>query len=70
MTYFYKAARGVRADIARHRRKEMDLRESIAQLETFEARTEIDDSVLRAYQHLWNQLLDSKVEVVHKIGRK
>lgn len=70
MTYFYKPASGLRADITRHRRKEMDLRESIAELEAIETRTEMEDSVLRAYRHILNHLLGSKAEVVSKIGRK
>lgn len=70
MTYFYKPASGLRADVTRHRRKELDLRASIADLEAIETRTEMEDSVLRAYQHILTHLLDSKAEVVNKIGRK
>jgi hypothetical protein len=67
---FWKPASGLRADITRHRRKEQNLREYIAELEAIETRTEMEDSVLRAYRHILEQLLVSKGDVANKIGRK
>lgn len=70
MTYFYKPASGVRADIDRHRTRELDLRERISKLEAIKTKTEFEDRVLESYKYLLDHLLVSKGEVVNKIGRK
>jgi hypothetical protein len=70
MTYFYKPASGLQADVDRHRAKELDLRDCISKLEAVETKTEFDDRVLETYKYLLDRLLTSKGDVVNKIGRK
>ena len=65
--YFWNKAKGLKADVKRHRAKEAELDAKIAELE---ARP--DDSMvaasLRVYRSLRAQLLQSKAEIVSKIG--
>lgn len=59
---------GLNADLERHRRHEAELDEKILALEGKEG--EFDQFTLAAYRHLRAQLLQSKAEVVAKLGRK
>ena len=68
MKYFWDKAKGLNADIERHRAKEKELESKIAELE---GKTD-DMSIvaLRVYRRFLYQLQVSKVEVVSKIGKK
>ena len=69
MTFFWSKTKGLNADIARHRIKEKELREKIAELEK-EVLTDPEmDTYLQAYRYILLQLQDSKAEVVSKIGK-
>ena len=68
MKYFWNKAKGLKADVDRHRAKEQELEASIAALEG--SNDPMDQAALRTYRHLLHQLHLSKVEVVTKIGRK
>jgi hypothetical protein len=71
--FFYKKASGVNADLARHTQKQKELELEIAEAE---ARVEADPtdsmaaSVLRVYREFLNKLMDSKANIVYKLGRK
>ena len=69
MKFFWNKAKGINADVERHRAKEAELDARIAELE---ARPEDPMAVaaLRAYRRFRAQLLQSKAEVVDKIGKK
>lgn len=69
MKFFWNKANGVNADVERHRAKEAELDARIAELE---ARPEDPMAVaaLRTYRRFRAQLLQSKAEVVTKIGKK
>lgn len=69
MKYFYNKASGTKADINRHREKEKELDAKISELEAIEEPDEFQVSALRTYRHLRSQLLQSKAEVVSKIGK-
>jgi hypothetical protein len=69
-TYFYKPTKGLKADVERHRAKEAELNVKIARLEAIENPTESDTVFLRTYRNIRNSLLQSKAEVVSKIGKK
>ena len=69
MTFFWSKTKGLNADISRHRIKEKELREKIAELEK-EVLTDPEmDTYLQAYRYFLLQLQDSKAEVVSKIGK-
>ena len=63
--YFYGKVDGLNADIKRHRDEEKILRDKIRQYE--------DDNnpmFVNVYKHALDQLLQSKAEVLSKLGRK
>lgn len=68
MTYFWSRARGLAADVERHRAKEAELDAKIAELEGKDDPMSI--AALRVYRRFRAQLLQSKAEVVDKIGKK
>jgi hypothetical protein len=69
MKFFWNDAKGLKADVERHRAKEAELDARIAELES-----RPDDPMavasLRVYRRFRAQLLQSKVEVVDKIGKR
>jgi len=68
MKYFWNRAQGLKADVERHRAKEQELEEKIAQLEGKEDPMSI--ASLRTYRRFLYQLQASKANVVSKIGKK
>jgi hypothetical protein len=68
MTYFWNKAKGLNADIERHRAKEQELEAKIAELEGKQDPMSI--AALRTYRRFLYQLQSSKANVVSKIGRK
>lgn len=71
LKFFYKGATGLKADIERHRKKEQELQEKIAELEAIppNERDQFTDVYLRTYCHFLYQLHVSKAEAVSKIGK-
>jgi hypothetical protein len=69
MKFFWGDTKGLKADVERHRAKEAELDARIAELE---ARPEDPMAVaaLRTYRRFRAQLLQSKAEVVTKIGKR
>ena len=69
MKWFWQDAKGLKADVDRHRAKEAELDARIAELE---ARPDDPMAVaaLRVYRRFRAQLLQSKAEVVTKIGKR
>jgi hypothetical protein len=69
LKYFWQDAKGLKADVERHRAKEAELDARIAELE---ARPEDPMAVaaLRVYRRFRAQLQQSKADVVSKIGKK
>jgi hypothetical protein len=61
--YFFGEATGLNSDIERHREREKELRERIDSLPE-------GDPYRKAFEGLLNKLLDSKCDVVSKIGKK
>ena len=68
MKFFWDKAKGLNADIERHRAKETGLESKIAELEGKEDPMSI--AALRTYRRFLYQLHLSKAELVTKIGRK
>jgi hypothetical protein len=68
MTYFWKKTKGVTADIERHRAKEKQYLERIAELEGREDPVSI--AARRVYRRHLNQLRDSMARTVNQLGRK
>lgn len=67
--FFWSEAKGLNADISRHRIKEKELREKIAELEKEVLTDPGMDTYLQTYRYILLQLQDSKAEVVSKIGK-
>ena len=67
MKWFWQEARGLKEDIERHRAKEAELDARIAELEGKDDPMSI--AALRTYRRFRAQLLQSKAEVVNKIGK-
>jgi hypothetical protein len=70
--WFYDDPTGVKMDVERHRQKQFELEQRIAELECAVAINPDDEflvTALRTYRHLLCQLLDSKVNAVSKIGK-
>jgi hypothetical protein len=67
--FFWQDAKGLKADVERHRAKEAELDARIAELE---ARPDdpIAIAALRVYRRFRAQLLQSKADVVYKIGKR
>lgn len=68
MRFFWSDAKGVKADVERHRAKEAELDAKIAELEGKDDPMSI--AALRVYRRFRAQLLQSKAEVVTKIGKR
>ena len=68
MKYFWNKAKGLNADIERHRAKEQELEAKIAELEGKEDPMSI--AALRTYRRFLYQLQVSKATVVSKIGKQ
>lgn len=64
MKFFYKDL-PKNADIARHREREIDLRNKIKEYEDSG-----DEYLTKVYKQFLNELLASKAEVTSKIGKK
>lgn len=62
--YFFGESSGVNSDIERHRKAEAKLRERLAKAEE-----ETDQQMIKIYTYFLGCLLDSKAQVVSKIGR-
>ena len=70
MKWFWTDAKGVKADVERHRAKEAELDAKIAELEAKADPDPMDIAFLRTYRRFRAQLLQSKAEVVSKIGKR
>jgi hypothetical protein len=68
MKFFWNDAKGLKADVERHRAKEKEYMDTIAKLEGSE--DPMDVARLRVYRRFLRQLQDSKVDVVNKIGKR
>jgi BMFP domain-containing protein YqiC len=68
MKWFWQDAKGVKADVERHRAKEAELDARIAELEGKDDPMSV--AALRVYRRFRAQLLQSKAEVVSKIGKR
>jgi hypothetical protein len=68
MKFFWKNTRGLKADVERHRAKEAELDARIAELEGKDDPMSI--AALKVYRRFRAQLLQSKADVVTKIGKK
>jgi len=68
MKFFWDKAKGLNADIERHREKEKELVAKIAELEGKD--DEMSIASLRVIRHFLCQLQQSKADVVTKIGKK
>ena len=68
MKFFWDKAKGLNADIERHREKEKELEARIAELEGKEDPMSV--ASLRAYRRFLYQLHVSKANVVAQIGKK
>jgi hypothetical protein len=68
MKWFWQDAKGLKDDVNRHRAKEAELDARIAELEGKDDPMSI--AALRVYRRFRAQLLQSKAEVVSKIGKK
>lgn len=69
MKWFWQDAKGLKADVERHRAKEAELDARIAELEA-RPNDPMAVAALRAYRRFRAQLLQSKAEVVNKIGKQ
>ena len=65
--FFWSEVKGLKADIERHRAKEAELDAKIAELEGKDDPMSI--AALRVYRRFRAQLLQSKAEIVAKIGK-
>jgi phytoene/squalene synthetase len=68
MKFFWGDAKGLKADVERHRAHEAKLDARIAELEGKDDPMSI--AALRVYRRFRAQLLQSKAEVVNKIGKR
>ena len=68
MKWFWQDAKGLKADVERHRAKEAELDARIAELEGKDDPMSV--AALRVYRRFRAQLLQSKAEIVAKIGKK
>jgi hypothetical protein len=69
MTYFFATGLPTNKDIERHRKVEMELRQAIEELELLDDSDEFKEMRLRAKRYFLSQLLESKSQVVNKLGR-
>ena len=68
MKFFWEKAKGLKADVERHRAQEAKLDARIAELEAKDDPMSV--AALRTYRRFRAQLLQSKAEVVTKIGKR
>jgi hypothetical protein len=68
MKFFWNDAKGLKADVERHRAKEKEYTDKIAELEGSE--DPMDIAALRVYRRHLNMLQQSKADIVDKIGKK
>ena len=68
MSFFWKKASGLKADIERHRVEEQEISAKIAELETKDDPMSI--AALRVYRRFYAKLQQSKADVVSKLGKK
>ena len=68
MKYFWNKAKGLNADIERHRAKEQELEAKISELEGKQDPMSI--AALRTYRRFLYQLQSSKANVVSMIGKQ
>lgn len=68
MKWFWQDAKGLKDDVNRHRAKEAELDARIAELEGKD--DPMSRAALRTYRRFRAQLLQSKAEVVSKIGKR
>lgn len=66
--FFWQEAKGLKADVERHRAKEAEMDARIAELEGKGDPMSI--ASLRVYRRFRAQLVQSKADVVSKIGKK
>ena len=66
--FFWQEAKGLKADVERHRAKEKELQDRIQELEGKDDPMSI--AALRVYRRFLNQLQQSKADVVSKIGKR
>ena len=69
MKFFWGDAKGLKADVERHRAQEAKLDARIAELEA-KGDDPMAVAALRVYRRFRAQLLQSKAEVVTKIGKR
>ena len=70
MKWFWQDAKGLKADVNRHRAKEAELDARIAEMEARGPDDAMAVAALRVYRRFRAQLLQSKAEVVSKIGKR
>ena len=70
MKFFWGDTKGLKADVNRHREHEAKLDARIAELEGKAEAGPMDIAALRVYRRFRAQLLQSKADVVNKIGKK
>ncbi len=68
MKFFWDNAKGLKADVNRHRVKEAEFDARIAELEVKDDPMSV--AALRVYRRFRAQLLQSKADVVTKIGKR
>jgi len=66
--FFWGDAKGLKADVERHRAKEKELQDRIQELEGKDDPMSI--AALRVYRRFLGQLQQSKADVVSKIGKR
>jgi hypothetical protein len=70
MAYFWTPKHiGLKADIARHTKEQKELELKIKELEELEVPNSFQVIALRTYRNLLNKLMQSKAELVSKIGK-
>lgn len=67
--FFWSNAKGLKDEVNRHRAKEAEMDAKIAELES-RPNDPMAVAALRVYRRFRAQLLQSKAEVVTKIGKK
>lgn len=68
MSFFVTQCKSIKADVERHSQAERDLRAKIASLKN--STDDMDVAACKSYEQLLQKLVESKAEVVAKIGRK
>lgn len=60
---------GLNANIKQHMKEQGKLERKIEELENIEHPTEMEIRTLRTYRHFLTQLLQSKADIVSKLGK-